>query len=135
MKHARLFVALTAFSAFAMAGLAAAQSAPASPMPAGQAAADQGDKPTPTFDALDAKHRGYLQRSDLPKDIQALAKLRAHFTEADVNHDGHISRDEYDAYVIPSDKGMVRGDSPRPGVMGGGAGSVGSVSGSSNGQR
>jgi hypothetical protein len=100
MKHAHLFVALTAFSALTMAGLAAAQpSAPASPMPAGQAAADQGDKPMPSFEDLDTKGHGYLVRGDLPKDVPGLSKLRQHLSEADTNHDGRISKSEYDAYV------------------------------------
>jgi hypothetical protein len=101
MKHAHLFVALTAFSALTMTGLATAQpSAPASPMPAGQAAADQGDKPMPSFEDLDTKGHGYLVRGDLPKDVPGLSKLRQHLSEADTNHDGRISKSEYDAYVV-----------------------------------
>jgi hypothetical protein len=100
MKNARLFIALTTSSALAMAGLAAAHtSAPASPTPAGQAAADQDNKPMPTFEELDTKGHGYLLRGDLPKDVPGLTKLRSHLSEADTNHDGRISKSEYDAYV------------------------------------
>ncbi len=35
----------------------------------------------------------------MPKDNEALKPLRAHFNEADQNHDGRVDKSEYDAYV------------------------------------
>jgi hypothetical protein len=113
MNHIRLFVALTAVSALTMVGTTFAQSTAASP-PAGNGAAVAPSTPTPTFKELDKKGRGYLLRSDLPKDIDGLTKLRAHYTEADVNQDGRISREEYDLYTIADRGGLTRGLSPRP---------------------
>jgi hypothetical protein len=113
MSHLRLFVALTAVSALTMAGTTLAQSTAAS-TPVGNATGVAPPKPTPTFKELDKKGRGYLLRSDLPKDIEGLTKLRAHYAEADVNQDGRISRDEYDVYTIPDRGGLTRGLSPRP---------------------
>ena len=53
----------------------------------------------PAFEDLDKDHHGQLHRGDIPKDVPALAQLRAHFAEADVNHDGQISPAEYHQYV------------------------------------
>jgi len=100
-----------AFLAVSAAGVAR----PVSPALAGQPAQDQASKPAPSFAALDTKKHGYLERDDLPKNNESPAKLRAHFTEADINHDGHISAAEYNAYVHPADPeaGIVRGESPK----------------------
>ena len=38
----------------------------------------------PSFDELDKDHKGSLGRSDIPKDVEALKQLRAHFGEAEI---------------------------------------------------
>ncbi len=43
-----------------------------------------------------------MKRSDIPKDNDSLKQLRAHFPEADKNHDGKVDQGEYDAYVNKS---------------------------------
>jgi hypothetical protein len=67
------------------------------------ASADEG---APDFNTLDTQHRGYIVRGDIPKDVPALKQLRAHFSEADLNHDGHVSGSEYNAYVTPAPAGQ-----------------------------
>jgi hypothetical protein len=98
MKHSRLFISLAAATALAgagqvFAGEAQPQAAPNSPT---AASADEG---APDFNTLDTQHRGYIVRADIPKDVPALKQLRAHFNEADLNHDGHVSGAEYNSYV------------------------------------
>jgi len=103
MKHTHLLVAPLAFALFTVSGLAMAQPSAPSPAFAGQSTAAPADKPTPTFEELDTKGRGYIQRGDVPKDVPQLSKLRSHFAEADLNHDGRLSKSEYEAYVAASD--------------------------------
>jgi hypothetical protein len=69
---------------------------PQSTMPA--ASHDQASG-LPSFADLDKNHKGRLKRSDIPKDVDGLKQLRAHFQEADKNGDGWITPDEYSAYV------------------------------------
>jgi hypothetical protein len=68
-----------------------------------QAAAPQGSSSdsggAPSFDELDKDHKGSLGRSDIPKDVEALKQLRAHFGEADQDHNGRLSPAEYNTYV------------------------------------
>jgi hypothetical protein len=45
----------------------------------------------PDFDALDAGKKGYLTAHDV-KSNQWMSK---HFTKCDLNHDGHLTQDEY----------------------------------------
>lgn len=45
------------------------------------------------FDSLDAKHRGYL----MPSDVTRNKKLSTNFKSCDKNHDGHLSREEYES--------------------------------------
>jgi hypothetical protein len=94
---------------------AAGVSRPSTPALGGQPAQDQASKPAPSFAELDSKKHGYLQRDDLLKNNESLAKLRAHFSEADVNQDGNLSQAEYNAYVHPADPeaSLVRGESPK----------------------
>lgn len=81
-----------------------AQTPPASPQqprpgaPA-VAPADNAQPALPSFDDLDKQHRGYLTRSDIPKSVEGLKLLRAHFSEADTDHNGQLSPAEYAAYV------------------------------------
>jgi hypothetical protein len=95
MKHSRLFISLAAATALAGAGHVFAQEAQPQAAPTG-ASADEG---APDFNTLDTQHRGYIVRADIPKDVPALKQLRAHFNEADLNHDGHVSGAEYNSYV------------------------------------
>lgn len=60
------------------------------------------DSGAPAFSELDKDNKGYIKRSDVPKDVDALKQLRAHFNEADQNHDGRVDKAEYDAYVNKS---------------------------------
>jgi hypothetical protein len=45
----------------------------------------------PDFDTLDTRKKGYLTARDV-KSHQWLSK---HFTKCDLNHDGHLTQDEY----------------------------------------
>lgn len=53
----------------------------------------------PAFSELDKAGKGYIQRSDVPKDNEALKPLRAHFNEADQDHNGRVDASEYNAYI------------------------------------
>jgi hypothetical protein len=44
------------------------------------------------FDTLDTKHQGYLK----PTDVALNKKLSTNFKSCDKNHDGRLSRDEYE---------------------------------------
>ncbi|KRE88332.1 hypothetical protein ASG87_06860 [Frateuria sp. Soil773] len=61
----------------------------------------------PGFGDLDKAHRGYLDRSDIPKDVESLRDLRMHFNDADLNHDGLLTPDEYGAYTGPKAPGQA----------------------------
>lgn len=59
--------------------------------------AQSGDSGAPAFSSLnDGKP---IRRGDVPKDVDALKELRAHFNEADTNHDGRVDEGEYNAYI------------------------------------
>ena len=100
-------IALLAGPAFAL--QAAQQSAPPSPPPSqGSMAAPTTSSESgaaPSFDELDKNHKGSLSRSDLPKDVEALKQLRAHFGEADQDHNGRLSPAEYNTYVAAKPPG------------------------------
>jgi hypothetical protein len=104
MKRKHLVVGPFVIALLTMAGPAMAQSPAPSPGHSTQAPAE---KPAPTFKDLDKKGVGYLVRSDLPKDVPQLKKLRLHFDEADLNHDGRISGPEYNAYLATTYSGSV----------------------------
>lgn len=53
----------------------------------------------PAFAELDKKGRGSLRRSDIPKDVDALKLLRAHFDQFDLDHSGSLNASEYANYV------------------------------------
>ncbi|NII54501.1 EF-hand domain-containing protein [Luteibacter sp. SG786] len=88
MTYSRSIVSL-ALVASLSAGVAFAQgNAP-------QAQSD--DSGAPAFSSLnDGKP---IRRGDVPKDVDALKELRAHFNEADTNHDGRVDEGEYNAYI------------------------------------
>lgn len=85
----------------ALAGSAAAQAtaAQAKRPAADSALASRTASPTKQpFDKLDKEHRDYLVRSDIPSSMR---DLRIHYTEADFDHDGRLSRAEYAHYSMP----------------------------------
>lgn len=99
MQHAR-FIGSIALTAFLFAGAASAQPAPLAAQSAPQSMPTAGDRDeAPSFSELDKDNKGYIKRGDVPKDNEALKPLRAHFNEADQNHDGRVDKSEYDAYV------------------------------------
>jgi hypothetical protein len=53
----------------------------------------------PDFSQLDKTNKGYLTRSDIPKNVEALMPLRMHFKEADTNENGRLEKGEYATYV------------------------------------
>jgi hypothetical protein len=63
------------------------------------AAASVQSSSLPGFDELDKAHQGYLNRRDIPKDVEGLSSLRAHFIEYDKDQNGRLSPDEYAAYA------------------------------------
>lgn len=78
---------------------AAPQPMPAAP-PAPQAAPAPGqDVGVPAFGDLDKNHDGRLTRSEVPKDVETLKPLRAHFREADLDGNGSLSEQEYLKYT------------------------------------
>ncbi|HEY0197665.1 MAG TPA: EF-hand domain-containing protein [Rhodanobacter sp.] len=72
----------------------ARQQAPSQSMPA-----EDSQSGLPSFGDLDKAHRGYLTRGDIPKDVEGLKPLRAHFQEADSNGNGRLDANEYAAYA------------------------------------
>jgi hypothetical protein len=67
------------------------------------AAPSANDSGAPEFSTLnDGKP---ITRSQVPKGNDSLKELRAHFDEADKNHDGRVDASEYNAYV---NKGNTR---------------------------
>jgi hypothetical protein len=109
------YVVVAPFALALLAASAAGVARPSAPVLAAQSAQAQASTLAPSFASLDTKKHGYLQREDLPKNNESLAKLRAHFSEADVNQDGNLSQAEYYAYVHPADPeaSLVRGESPK----------------------
>ena len=105
MQSSRIMLTITALFGLNVAATCA-QTVPASPQqqhpgtsqPA-VAPADNAQSALPSFDDLDKQHHGYLTRGDIPKDVDGLKPLRAHFAEADTDHNGQLSRDEYAVYV------------------------------------
>ena len=73
--------------------------ASAQPSQAAPASTDTSQSTTPSFDDLDTHHHGYLLRSDIPKNVEALRELRLHFRDADTDGNGQLSRSEYAAYI------------------------------------
>ncbi|MGF6493427.1 hypothetical protein ABIE56_001607 [Luteibacter sp. 621] len=112
MQFPRLIVSLCLSSALAT-GTAFAQAAPQpSPQPAAHPQVEAtGQSPhastpgasgessgAPAFSDLDKDGKG-ITRSQIPKDNEALKQLRAHFGEADLDHNGRLNAAEYNAYV------------------------------------
>jgi hypothetical protein len=90
MKYSRSIVSLALLASLAT-GVVFAHGAPPQDQP--------GTSGAPSFSDIDKDNKGYIKRSDVPKDVEALKTLRAHFPEADQNHDGKVDKSEYDAYV------------------------------------
>ncbi|HXO99663.1 MAG TPA: hypothetical protein VN813_04130 [Luteibacter sp.] len=90
MKYSRSIVSLAVLASVSI-GTAFAQPQPQS---------DDASGP-PAFSEI-SKDGKVLKRSDIPKDNDSLKELRAHFTEADKNHDGKVDQGEYEAYVNKS---------------------------------
>lgn len=68
--------------------------------PAQQAAPMPGqDGGVPAFGDLDKNHDGRLSRGEIPKDVETLKPLRAHFREADLDGNGTLSEQEYAKYT------------------------------------
>lgn len=85
------------FSAIFCMACAMPSAAAPSASPIGAMASDASD--TPSFDDLDKNHDGKLTRSEIPKDVESLKQLRAHFREADRDGNGSLSQEEYQEYV------------------------------------
>ena len=60
---------------------------------------DAGATDTPWFEDLDKNHDGKLVHGEMPKGVQALKQLRAHFHEADLDGNGSLSKEECQRYV------------------------------------
>lgn len=71
----------------------------------GAQSASSDSSAAPSFDELDKNHKGSLGRSDIPKDVEALKQLRAHFGEADQDHNGRLSPAEYNTYIAAKPPG------------------------------
>lgn len=71
------------------------------PSPAPGASGQQEDAGAPPFDTV-SKGAKLIRRSNIPQDVPALSTLRAHFSEADLDHNGSLDKSEYDAYVHKS---------------------------------
>jgi len=92
MTYSRSIVSFALLASLAT-GIAFAHGAPP------QASSDDGA--APSFDSLnDGKP---IRRGDVPKDVDALKELRAHFNEADRDHNGTVDKSEYDAYIHKAD--------------------------------
>jgi hypothetical protein len=91
MKYSRSIVSLALLAGLGI-GVAHAQE---------QGGSDSGG--APAFSEISKDGKG-IKRSDIPKDVDALKQLRAHFPEADLNHDGKVDKGEYDAYVNKSNQ-------------------------------
>jgi hypothetical protein len=110
MKQSRFIVSVVLISALA-AGSVSAQQVGASGAPPARSGvsaspappqANDGANGAPAFGDLDKDNKGYITRKDVPKDVERLKPLRAHFPEADMNHDGKVDKSEYDAYINKS---------------------------------
>lgn len=66
--------------------------------PAASATSSDSSPALPSFDSLDKRHRGQLSRGDIPKDVEGLRDLRAHFIQYDKDNNGHINALEYSRY-------------------------------------
>jgi hypothetical protein len=89
---------LMTIAALILIGGATGYSAPAPCQPL-QAAGSDNASAIPSFEQLDTKHRGYLVRSDIPKNVEPLMALRMHFTDYDRNGNGRLDNTEYAGYV------------------------------------
>ncbi|UPG88809.1 hypothetical protein L2Y96_15525 [Luteibacter aegosomaticola] len=107
MKYPRLIVSLALAGCLAS-GASLAQSSTPQPQPAPPqpqqslptSAPDASSQSSgaPAFSDLSKDGKG-ITRSDIPKDNPALKEMRAHFSEADKDHNGRIDAAEYNAYV------------------------------------
>lgn len=101
MKGKAAIGILPALFGLAMAGAVQAQDTPqpASPPPAVAPPGAPAHTGAPPFEQLDTNHDGKLSRSEIPKNVDALKQLRAHFNEADINGNGTLDPGEYSSYT------------------------------------
>ena len=77
----------------------APEPAPTTPAPSMPSAVSAQQSGLPSFGDLDKAHHGYLSRADLPKEVEGLKPLRAHFMDYDKNQNGRLDPDEYAAFA------------------------------------
>jgi hypothetical protein len=101
MQSARIMLATAVLFTLSAASVCAQQTPAAPTTTASSIPGTAGAEPSglPSFDDLDKAHHGYLNRSDLPKDVEGLKPLRAHFMDYDKNQNGRLDPDEYAAYA------------------------------------
>jgi hypothetical protein len=108
MRNIPLSAALPLALCLLAAGPASAQSTQPQPQPqptpmqsppSTPTNAPPGSSDAPPFGELDTNHDGKLSRSEIPRNVEALKQLRAHFNEADRNGNGSLEPDEYAAYT------------------------------------
>lgn len=108
----RSIIALTITALFGLGVTTAYAGTPAAsgqPSQATPGSADTSQSAAPSFDDLDTHHHGYLLRSDIPKNVEALRELRLHFRDSDTDGNGQLSRSEYSAYIQTHSKSPAAG--------------------------
>jgi hypothetical protein len=100
MQRSHIVLAMAAVFSLTTAAFAQDQQPPSAPEQAAPATtANNSSSGLPSFSDLDKQNHGALSRSDIPKNVEGLKSLRAHFAESDTDHNGRISPSEYAAYA------------------------------------